>query len=41
MEKLLSDKMLLGKMAESSHLMAEELFDVRKVNGVICHAMGM
>lgn len=41
MEQLINDPGLAERMGESSRRMAEELFDVRKVNDVICKTMGI
>lgn len=41
MERLIADPALAGRMGEASRRMAEEVFDVRKVNDVICETMGI
>lgn len=39
MERFLDDENLVARMGSASRYLAEELFDVRKVNDVICDAM--
>ena len=41
MERLIADGGLRSRMAHASRMMAKELFDVDKVNGVICETMGV
>lgn len=41
MERLVADRELGQSMADASRVMAEGLFDVNKVNAVICKAMGI
>lgn len=41
MQKLLETEGLSNRMGDKSREMAEELFDVCKVNGVICRTMGL
>lgn len=41
MESVVSDGDRLEAMAEASRAMAEEVFDVRKVNSTICETMGL
>ncbi|WP_165043843.1 glycosyltransferase family 4 protein [Adlercreutzia sp. ZJ138] len=41
MTRLIDDSTLAERMGETSRCMAEELFDVRKVNDVICKTMGI
>ncbi|WP_172136080.1 glycosyltransferase family 4 protein [Adlercreutzia sp. ZJ473] len=41
MIRLIDDPALAARMGEESRRMAEELFDVRKVNDVICETMGI
>ena len=41
MKKLIDDESLRSCMATKSRLLAEDLFDVRKVNNTICETMGI
>lgn len=41
MKKLIDDENLRRYMAEKSRLLAEDLFDVKKVNRIICETMGI
>ena len=41
MERLISDRPLAQRMADASRGLAEEVFDVRRVNEAICETMGI
>ena len=41
MEKFISEPDLIAKMGKESRIIAEEKYDVRKVNQVILHEMGL